>query len=104
MHVGKAIRILRVAAGFGLGTLAREAGVSVPYLSLVECEKRSPSIDVVSKIAGALKVPSDVLLLLSADRSSTLRPGDELTERLLRVLKDMDVVEKRIKDAINQDP
>ena len=62
--IGKAIKIIREAKGKSLGVLANQAKVSVPYLSLVEADKRNPSIDVIQRIAKTLEVPPDVLVLI----------------------------------------
>ena len=60
--IGKAIKIIREAKGKSLGALASQAEVSIPYLSLVEADKRNPSLDVIQRIALALEIPPDVFL------------------------------------------
>lgn len=98
--VGKAIKILRESKGRSLGLLAKNAGVSVPYLSLIEADKRKPSMDVLQRLGEALGISADIFLLVEARRESSLRSTDDQTVRLLDLLKRMELFEKRIKDAI----
>ena len=62
--IGKAIKIIREAKGKSLGNLATKSKISVPYLSLVEGDKRNPSIDVLKRLADNLEIPVEVFLLV----------------------------------------
>ena len=104
LSVGKAIKIIREAKGIALGELAIQARISVPYLSLLESDKRKPSLTVIGQLANTLDVPVDVFFLLSSGHDSTLSTTCNVANRLLVALKQMESYEKRIKDAIsNQD-
>lgn len=65
--VGKTIRVLRVARDLSQGTLARALGVSPGYLSLVEKDKREPSLGFLSRVASYFKMPVGFLLLEDGD-------------------------------------
>jgi transcriptional regulator with XRE-family HTH domain len=81
-QLGKTIRILRQAKALKLSKVAEDCEVSVSYLSLVESGERQPSLDVVRRLAGALKVPADVLLMLGMEPgtlTSSRGPTSELT-------------------------
>jgi transcriptional regulator with XRE-family HTH domain len=54
--LGEYLREQRRSAELSLRELAREAGVSNPYLSQVERGLRKPSAEVLHKIAGALQI------------------------------------------------
>ena len=57
--LGEYLREQRRAAELSLRELAREAGVSNPYLSQVERGLRKPSAEVLNKIAGALQISAE---------------------------------------------
>lgn len=42
--------------------LAEAAGISVSYVSMLEREKRSPPLETLERIAGALRIPPTSLL------------------------------------------
>lgn len=82
-ELGGIIREQREQARISLRQLARQAGVSNPYLSQIERGLRTPSAQVLQRIADALSVstpadaapPTDdgVVLALAADRGLTER-------------------------------
>ena len=55
------IKLWREHRGLTQQELAREAGISKPYLSQIETGKRQGTIETLSAIARALDVPLDVL-------------------------------------------
>jgi transcriptional regulator with XRE-family HTH domain len=61
--LGEYLREQRRAAELSLRELAREAGVSNPYLSQVERGLRKPSAEVLNKIAGALQISAEHLFV-----------------------------------------
>ena len=100
--IGKAIKIIREAKGKSLGLLASQAEVSIPYLSLVEADKRNPSLDVIQRIAKALEVPLDVFLLIGTGTNSSLKSSNNLASRLMAMLNKMEVFERKIQNAIQE--
>lgn len=68
MNVGKAIHTVREARGLSAKELAKKAGISVNYLSLLERgERSSPELMVVSAVAEALHFPLPLLLFFGHD-------------------------------------
>src|SRR5262245_52570328 len=61
--IGEFIRDLRHTARISLRELADRAGVSNPYLSQIERGLRKPSAEVLSQIAGALRVSTPLMYL-----------------------------------------
>lgn len=94
--IGKAIRVVREARNLRLGEVAKKAGVSVPFLSLVENGEREPSLDVVVRLSMALKLPMDVLLLLTQSGKTTLRTSDRRTMGLVKAIQAVDEAEKKL--------
>jgi transcriptional regulator with XRE-family HTH domain len=63
MSVGRAVRFARVAAGLKQKELAHRLDVSPNYLSLVENDKRDPSLSFLRKMAREMAIPLGVLFL-----------------------------------------
>lgn len=76
MKIGRAIRYIRDAHSMSVGELAVKATISAPLVSLIENEKREPTIDVLNKIAQALNTPVETFLLLGRP-DGTLTTTDE---------------------------
>jgi transcriptional regulator with XRE-family HTH domain len=57
MHIGKLIRIIRVAENISQQSLAAEAHITQGFYHLVETGKRSPSECVLKSICSALGIP-----------------------------------------------
>jgi transcriptional regulator with XRE-family HTH domain len=68
MNLGGAIQMCRNKRQLSQGDLAKLAGCSVSYLSMLENSKRDPTISTVKKIAKALGVPVEILFFLGADK------------------------------------
>lgn len=98
--IGKAIKIIREAKGKSLGVLAKQAKVSIPYLSLVESNKRNPSLDVIQRIAESLEVPPDIFLLIGTSAKTSLKSNNNLARRLMTMLNQIEVFERKIQDAL----
>tara|TARA_R110002096_G_scaffold374123_2_gene567678 strand:+ start:188 stop:538 length:351 start_codon:yes stop_codon:yes gene_type:complete len=82
--LGKTIRIIRQAKGIKLSALAKKAGVSPPFLSLVEGGERQPSLKVLRNLAKELSVPSEALILMSVGNKSELKSSDEVTTEITK--------------------
>ncbi len=89
MSVGRAIKFARIAAGIKQKDLALRLDVTPNYLSLVENDKREPSISFLRDLAAELAVPLGLLLLNVESDLSEVSPE----ERALRL---------RIQDLIFQ--
>jgi DNA-binding XRE family transcriptional regulator len=57
------VRVFRVHRNLSQIELALNAAVSVPYLNQIEAGKRKPSVEVMKRIASALSVPLDALVI-----------------------------------------
>lgn len=69
MNVGHAIRWCRTRRGVSQGDVAKEAQCSVSYLSMLENNKRDPTLSTITKIAAALHVPVGALFVLASDQT-----------------------------------
>jgi len=67
MQYGRAIRIVRAARALSQGQLASAAKLTPSYISLLEADKRNPTLSVLNSIAKALDVPLHLLILFASD-------------------------------------
>jgi transcriptional regulator with XRE-family HTH domain len=100
-HIGKTIRILRTARELKLSELAEGTGLSVAYLSLVENGERQPSVDVLRRVAKALRVPSESLVLLALSAEAALRSRDPKTVSLTRSIQELVRVEGKLRALLD---
>lgn len=82
MNLGKSIHTCRVKRGLSQAELARRAGCSVSYLSMLENSKRDPTMSTVQSIASGLGVPVEILFFLGADRGELAGIDKELAGQL----------------------
>lgn len=69
MNVGQAIRLCRTQRGVSQTDVAHKASCSVSYLSMLENNKRDPTLSTLTRIAQALHVPIGVLFVLAAEHN-----------------------------------
>ena len=60
--LGGTIKKLRLARGLSQGRVAKDAGISVSFLSLLERGKRDPTLKVLRQLARSLGTPFGLLL------------------------------------------
>lgn len=97
IKLGKTIRIIRQAKNMGLQVLAKESAISVPFLSLVENGQRQPSLDVLRRIALALGVPSEALVLAAMGPTTDLRSSDPATASINKTVDDLMYAEDQLR-------
>ena len=61
--IGKTIKFLRIAKGLKQLDLANQLKVSTNYISLVENDKREPSLSLLKEMASKLDIPVSLLFL-----------------------------------------
>ena len=76
MTLGNAIKLIRTAKGKKQLTVAEQLGVSSNYLSLVERDKREPSIGFLRKLAKSFGVPVGLFFLWQDASDSSLKSGN----------------------------
>jgi transcriptional regulator with XRE-family HTH domain len=81
--VGRYIREQRRQAELSLRNLAKQAGVSNPYLSQIERGLRQPSAKILKDIARALRISAETLYLQAGILDAGEQDGD-LVEAILR--------------------
>ncbi len=92
MKIGRAIKEVRKKRGISQGDLATRLSISQSYLSLVEGEKKQPSLDLLQSIADTLDISIPILFLLSiepADLSKKNKAQAKLAYSIARSLLDI---------------
>jgi transcriptional regulator with XRE-family HTH domain len=74
MKYGKAIRICRTAHGKSQGELAKDLGITPSQLSLIESERRPPSLQILTNASRALGIPPSLMALLASEPSDLEAP------------------------------
>jgi len=78
MRLGERIRARRKELALSLRELADTVGLTSSFLSLIEREQSSPSIESLRKISAALDVPVFFFLLEPYDKSPVVRHNQQL--------------------------
>jgi transcriptional regulator with XRE-family HTH domain len=91
MKYGRAIKLVRTASGLSQSALAARLSIGPSQLSLIEANKRQPSVAVLAEASAALGVPPHLLTLLASDPGELKEDADpkyvaELARALLGVL------------------
>lgn len=89
MNIGKAIKLCRSQRSMTQAELAKRSDLSVGYVSLLEQNKRDPSLSMLESIARGLEVPMSILTFLAADRLELASLSDDLHEKLSRAALDL---------------
>ena len=103
LELGKAIRIVREAKGMRLGALAERAGVSVPFLSLVENGDRQPSLAVLRQLAEGLGIPPEVLIMVAQPTSGHLESKDRTTQSLIESIQKLVSIENDLRSKLGKE-
>lgn len=86
MHLGNAIKICRAHRGLTQAQLAKEAGISLSYLSLLEHDKRDANISTLESIARALGIPLNLLFFFASDGGELQGLPEDVRDRLSSVI------------------
>jgi len=98
IDIGKAIRIVRQAKDLKQSDLAKKAEVSAAFVSLVEKGEKQPSLSSVRRLAAALGVPSEVLVMMAMD---TLESKNEAARDLAESLRKIAEAEQRLRERLD---
>lgn len=80
MNIGAMIRSIRKRKNITIAEICKETGLSQGFMSQVETNKTSPSINTLEHIAQTLQVPLSYLLLQQEERMNVVRKEErELT-------------------------
>jgi transcriptional regulator with XRE-family HTH domain len=86
MNYAKAIRVARSIAGISQAKLADRSGLDRSYLSLIEGEKRKPTVETLQVISEALALPFHLLTLLATEKEDAKGINEEQVLSLAKQL------------------
>ena len=89
MNLGRAIKLMRTAAGMKQKDVAAKIGVTSNYVSLVENGRREPSISFLKQVAAILSVPVGLLFLWEETESGPSEKSLDQVRSLLARLEAM---------------
>lgn len=82
MNIGQAIQLARSKRKLSQVALAKRAGISVSYLSLLERGRRDPPLSTIQRIAAALVMPVEILFFLGAEEGELGQLNRDLAGQL----------------------
>lgn len=88
MTIGHAVKIVRKKRGIGQQTLAKKLKISQGFLSLVEKGQRVPSLKMTKRLADALRVPVELLLLMGCE-TPRVRHYSKQIRRITALINDI---------------
>jgi transcriptional regulator with XRE-family HTH domain len=85
--LGNAIKLIRTARKLTQRKLAKQLEVSANYLSLIESDKRDPSLAFLNRLAAQLGIPLAMLFVFQGEPIPGVQVSDvdKLREILLRI-------------------
>jgi transcriptional regulator with XRE-family HTH domain len=86
MDFAKALRVSRAACGVSQQELAKAAGLSPSYVSLIESGKREPTIASMRKLAKALEIPVDLMMLLAIESGDQSKASGQAISQIAQSL------------------
>lgn len=90
MSIGNTIRMFRVTANPKQSELAERSGISVSYLSLLENDKREPTLSTIEGICKGLGIHVFVFLFAAAlPNDMPYDVSDSLSARTMTVLREL---------------
>jgi transcriptional regulator with XRE-family HTH domain len=101
MNFAKSIRIARSLADMTQAQLAKASSIDRSYLSLLEAGHRNPSVETIQKLANALKIPPQLMTLLSLEGDDSQHIDQREIEILAKALAEL-ILSKGADDANNR--
>ncbi len=77
------IRRMRIAQGLNQTSLAKLVGITQAFMSEIEKGKKTPSVEVLEKICGALNCSADYLLGTTKSRHTSLLKENDLPKKYI---------------------
>jgi transcriptional regulator with XRE-family HTH domain len=99
MNIGETIRNFRLQKGMSQGDIEKRTGLLRCYLSRVENGHTVPSLDTLSKIAGAMELPLARFFEESANEQAIERDIPQLSEDMVRFLSQIKRYSTNLNDS-----
>lgn len=86
MQIGSVIRKCRKLKGMTQLQLSNSSNISESYLSLIEQDKRQPTLSNLESIANTLQIPISILVFLADEQDSISEITDKQVETLTKTI------------------
>ena len=87
--IGNTIRQLRSHRGLTLKDMAEATDLSLSYLSLIERNKRDPSLSNLKKISKIFDLPPSILIFISSDMDQHKGSQADIAKQMKLIVKDL---------------
>ena len=87
--IGATIRKLRSHRELTLKDLAEATGLSLSYLSLIERNKREPSLSNLERISNVFDLPPSILIFLSSNVDQHQGTQAQIDEQMMLIVTDL---------------
>lgn len=101
VDIGSALRMVREAKDLKLSVVAKTANISSPFLTLIERGQRQPSLMVLHKLANALQVPVEALILASQPENGSFRSTDDRANRIVESVERLKNLQDELKRELD---
>ena len=88
INFGNRLKELRLQAGMTQQQLGQRIGITKSVISFYELRERTPSPEILVKLAAEFKVSSDYLLGIEKKRSLDISGLDEEDEKIVKLIVD----------------
>ena len=89
MNIGEAIKFLRSRRNVSQVELAEKVEITQGFLSLIEKGEREPGFELVKKIADTLKVPEQLIFLLTCQNTPKQKRYEKPLHKIALALDDI---------------
>ena len=89
MKFGSTIKQLRKRQGINQQLLADRLGVTQTYLSLLESDQKTPSINLINSLSKELKIPASILAYLTLERKEISKSKYDAFEKINPLIEDL---------------
>lgn len=95
MKYGKAIKTIRTGRGLSQLDLSKILDKTPSYISKIEKEERTPSIEFIELFTKKLKIPSYLFMLLASEKNDLKglekKDIEKISKNLLKIVFDLDI-------------
>lgn len=93
--LGRALRLIRVYHDVPQGKLAERLGISNSFLSEIESEKKTPSMELLAKYSATFDIPMSSILLFAENMNTPARPRSKwIADKIVKLLEFVDARSK----------
>lgn len=86
MNIGDTLKKLRMIYGFNAKEMSQQLSISASYLSEIENNRKTPTMDLLQKYSAVFDIKLSSLLLFSEEYSNSTETGDQWLRKAISKL------------------